>query len=97
VGADLKNNVQAEIETWAAALEAYDTQDYDRALRCVSFFFYFEAYSNAIPRLLRAIADSSKILFNIGLIHATLGSHETAVDYFHQVGSGVRHSLLQVY
>jgi hypothetical protein len=35
-------------------------------------------------RLFGSIDDSSKIIFNIGLIHATAGSHEAAVDYFHQ-------------
>lgn len=28
------------------------------------------------------IADTSKILFNVGLIHATLGGHEAAVDHY---------------
>lgn len=29
------------------------------------------------------IADTSKILFNCGVIHATLGEHEKAVSAFH--------------
>jgi hypothetical protein len=32
--------------------------------------------------LSQSIADSSKILTNIGLIYATLGEHETAVQHF---------------
>ena len=28
------------------------------------------------------IADSSKILTNMALIYATIGEHETAVEYF---------------
>lgn len=48
-----------------AALEAYDNQDFEKALD-----------------YLNGIADSSKILFNIGLIHATLGEHEDAVNFF---------------
>lgn len=30
------------------------------------------------------IADSSKVLFNIGLIHATLGNHRMAVAHYQQ-------------
>lgn len=30
------------------------------------------------------IADSSRVLFDMGLIHATLGSHKTAVAYYEQ-------------
>lgn len=33
---------------------------------------------------LQEISDSSKILFNLGLIHATIGSHATAVEHFEQ-------------
>ena len=29
------------------------------------------------------IADTSKILFNCGVIHATLGEHEKAVSTYH--------------
>lgn len=32
----------------------------------------------------QGIADSSKILTNIGLIHATLGEHEAAVEKFNE-------------
>ena len=28
------------------------------------------------------ISDTSKILFNMGVIHATLGEHEAAVEHF---------------
>ncbi|KAH9809928.1 hypothetical protein DFH28DRAFT_903815 [Melampsora americana] len=59
-------SLKAEIETWTAALDFYDAQDFDQALA------KFED-----------IADSSKILFNIGLIYATLGEHEVAVENFH--------------
>lgn len=31
------------------------------------------------------IADTSKILFNMGVIHATLGEHEKAVSWGHEV------------
>lgn len=51
-----------EIETWVAALAAYDNNEFDVSLKS------FEL-----------IADTSKILFNCGVIHATLGEHETAV------------------
>ncbi|KAF2089871.1 hypothetical protein K490DRAFT_36592, partial [Saccharata proteae CBS 121410] len=54
-----------EIETWVAALAAYDNNEFDESLRCFS-----------------AIADTSKILFNMGVIHATLGEHEKAVDCY---------------
>jgi tetratricopeptide (TPR) repeat protein len=32
--------------------------------------------------MLQEIADSSKILTNIGLIYATVGEHEAAVEHF---------------
>lgn len=51
-----------EIETWVQALDAYDNQEFDEALRFFSI-----------------IADTSKILFNCGVIYATLGEHNNAV------------------
>lgn len=60
-------SLKAELETWAAALQAYDKEDFDKALQ-----------------LFGTIADSSKILTNMGLIYATIGEHETAVDHFIQ-------------
>jgi hypothetical protein len=51
-----------EIETWVAALNHYDNNEFDEALK------QFDG-----------ISDTSKILFNCGVIHATLGEHEKAV------------------
>jgi len=51
-----------EIETWVAALDHYDNNQFDEALAQFG-----------------QIADTSKILFNMGVIHATLGEHEKAV------------------
>jgi len=58
-------SLKAELETWAAALKAYDAEDFDKSLE-----LFFE------------IADSSKILTNIGLIYATVGEHNAAVEHF---------------
>ncbi len=58
-------SLKAELETWAAALKAYDAQEFEKSID-----------------LFREIADSSKILVNIGLIFATLGEHEEAVQHF---------------
>ncbi|TFK23678.1 NADPH oxidase regulator NoxR [Coprinopsis marcescibilis] len=58
-------SLKAELETWTAALKAYDEQDFERSLELFS-----------------QIADSSKILTNMGLIYATLGEHEEAVKHF---------------
>ncbi|KAL0956263.1 hypothetical protein HGRIS_002417 [Hohenbuehelia grisea] len=58
-------SLKAELETWAAALKAYDEEDFEKALDLFS-----------------RIADSSKILTNMGLIYATLGEHEAAVERF---------------
>ncbi|TRM69182.1 PB1 domain-containing protein [Schizophyllum amplum] len=58
-------SLKAELETWAAALAAYDKEDFEQSLE-----------------LFGRIADSSKILTNIGLIYATLGEHEAAVQHF---------------
>lgn len=58
-------SLKAELETWAAALKAYDEEDFEKSLQVFA-----------------DIADSSKILVNIGLIYATLGEHEAAVEQF---------------
>jgi hypothetical protein len=58
-------SLKQEIETWVAALAAYDNNEFDSAIKC------FEQ-----------IADTSKILFNCGVIHATLGEHYRAVECY---------------
>ncbi|KAJ7263915.1 NADPH oxidase regulator NoxR [Mycena rebaudengoi] len=58
-------SLKAELETWGAALKAYDEEEYEKALQLFS-----------------RIADSSKILTNMGLIYAALGEHEAAVEQF---------------
>lgn len=58
-------SIKQEIETWVAALAAYDNNEFENALECF-----------------KMIADTSKILFNIGIIHATLGEHANAVDCY---------------
>ncbi|EKM53513.1 uncharacterized protein PHACADRAFT_259928 [Phanerochaete carnosa HHB-10118-sp] len=58
-------SLKAELETWAAALKAYDEGDFEKSLELFS-----------------QIADSSKILTNMGLIYATIGEHEAAVEQF---------------
>ena len=58
-------SLKQEIETWVAALAAYDSNEFDNALKC------FES-----------IADTSKILFNVGVINATLGEHARAVEFY---------------
>lgn len=63
-------SLKAELETWAAALKAYDEEDFEKSLELFS-----------------TIADSSKILTNMGLIYATLGEHEAAVDQFNAATS----------
>ncbi|RAL03451.1 putative PB1 domain protein [Aspergillus ibericus CBS 121593] len=58
-------SLKQEIETWVQALEHYDNQEYDEALRVFG-----------------TIAETSKILFNCGVIYATLGEHEKAVECY---------------
>ncbi|KXL50968.1 hypothetical protein M433DRAFT_57660 [Acidomyces richmondensis BFW] len=58
-------SLKQEIETWVAALAAYDNNEFDNSLRCFA-----------------QIADTSKILFNMGVIHATLGQHRQAVECY---------------
>ncbi|KAI6148448.1 hypothetical protein BKA82DRAFT_4137113 [Pisolithus tinctorius] len=58
-------SLKAELEIWAAALKAYDEQEFLKSLELFS-----------------QIADSSKILTNMGLIYATIGEHEVAVEHF---------------
>lgn len=62
VGSLHADSVLKEIETWVLALDAYENQDFDEALR------FFDQ-----------IADTSKILFNCGVIYATVGEHGKAV------------------
>ncbi|CAD0082196.1 unnamed protein product [Aureobasidium vineae] len=54
-------SLKQEIETWVRALEHYDYNEYDAALRAFM-----------------TVADTSKILFNCAVIHATLGEHTQA-------------------
>ncbi|KAF9225110.1 hypothetical protein BS17DRAFT_750579 [Gyrodon lividus] len=58
-------SLRAELEIWAAALEAYDKQHFDEALKLFS-----------------QISDTSKILTNMGIIYATIGEHDVAVEHF---------------
>ncbi|CAG8300188.1 unnamed protein product [Penicillium salamii] len=58
-------SLKQEIETWVQALEAYENQEFEEALRCFD-----------------QIADTSKILFNCGVIYATLGEHGKAVECY---------------
>ncbi|KAF9049922.1 NADPH oxidase regulator NoxR [Panaeolus papilionaceus] len=58
-------SLKAELETWAAALKAYDEEDFETSLELFS-----------------RIADTSKILTNMGLIYATLGEHQAAIERF---------------
>ncbi|KAI4750321.1 hypothetical protein E4T52_17102 [Aureobasidium sp. EXF-3400] len=60
----LKQSIK-EIETWVRALEHYDYNEYDAALRAFM-----------------TVADTSKILFNCAVIHATLGEHAQAVQCY---------------
>ncbi|KAI9924955.1 hypothetical protein AWENTII_006590 [Aspergillus wentii] len=63
-------SLKQEIETWVQALEFYDNEDLEEALRVFG-----------------TIADTSKILFNCGVIFATLGEHERAVEYYQRAVS----------
>ena len=74
-------SLKAELETWAAALKAYDEEDFDKSLGF--FSVRLTDCCRCVPDgVLQEIADSSKILTNIGLIYATVGEHETAVEHF---------------
>ncbi|KAF8475456.1 hypothetical protein JB92DRAFT_3134523 [Gautieria morchelliformis] len=77
---------QAEIQTWAAALKAYDEEDFEKSLEL--FNVRVASHSTVdLAHLPQGIADSSKILTNMGLIYATLGEHETAVELFNAATS----------
>jgi neutrophil cytosolic factor 2 len=77
-------SLKAELETWASALKAYDEEDFDQSLELFSVRspFLLASYPVSFHLTFQAIADSSKILTNIGLIYATLGEHEAAVEQF---------------
>jgi tetratricopeptide (TPR) repeat protein len=76
-------SLKAELETWAAALKAYDEEDFEKALELFSvrLLCHKTLLATHFPDRKR-IADSSKILTNMGLIYATLGEHEVAVERF---------------
>jgi tetratricopeptide (TPR) repeat protein len=77
---------QAELETWAAALKAYDEEDFEKSLEL--FNVRVGPHHTAhVAHLPQGIADSSKILTNMGLIYATLGEHEAAVESFNAATS----------
>jgi tetratricopeptide (TPR) repeat protein len=77
-------SLKAELETWAAALKSYDEQDFERALQQFSVSHLFpQGHRHVIFTFQnQQIADSSKILTNMGLIYATIGEHEAAVEHF---------------
>jgi tetratricopeptide (TPR) repeat protein len=75
-------SLKAELETWAAALKAYDEEDFEQSLELFSVRLYLFPPQCPISHPSQTIADSSKILTNMGLIYATLGEHETAVEQF---------------
>ncbi|SZF04171.1 unnamed protein product [Blumeria hordei] len=58
-------SLKQEIETWVAALNYYDNNQFEEALKG------FED-----------IQDTSKINFNCGVIHATLGEHDKAIEMY---------------
>ncbi|CAE6461410.1 unnamed protein product [Rhizoctonia solani] len=60
-------SLKAELESWANALNAYDAEDFQKALE-----------------LFEPISDTSRILTNMGLILATVGEHERAIEKFNQ-------------
>ncbi|KAF8717258.1 MutS family domain IV, partial [Rhizoctonia solani] len=67
VGFTMSISLKAELEAWANALNAYDAEDFQKALE-----------------LFEPISDTSRILTNIGLILATIGEHERAIERFKQ-------------
>ena len=75
-------SLKAELESWAAALKAYDEEDFEQSLEIFSVCHRFPPPPCPSHLLSQSIADSSKILTNMGLIYATLGEHETAVQQF---------------
>jgi len=77
-------SLKAELESWAAALKAYDEQNFEKSLDLfsVSTVIILLWPRSAYWRVAKRIADSSKIQTNMGLIYATLGEHEAAVDRF---------------
>jgi tetratricopeptide (TPR) repeat protein len=87
-------SLKAELETWAAALKAYDEEDFDKALDLFSVRLPCRrpcqsrtGFRMALTLLPQTIADSSKILTNMGLIYATLGEHELATEQFNAATS----------
>jgi len=75
-------SLKAELETWAAALQAYDDEDFDKSLELFSVRPLNSFLLTSFVYTLQSIADNSKILTNMGLIYATLGEHEAAVERF---------------
>lgn len=87
----LAMSLKQELQVWSNALQAFDAQDYGTALarfevrRPRSFPHLDLPLGSRLNRCSLApqdIADTSKILFNIALIHATVGQHDQAVAAF---------------
>ncbi|KAK6516640.1 hypothetical protein TWF506_006538 [Arthrobotrys conoides] len=62
-------SLKQEIETWVHALELCDLEEPDHVGALAKF---------------ESIGDSAKVLFNIGILQATLGEHEKAVSVYHR-------------
>ncbi|KAK6536359.1 hypothetical protein TWF281_000598 [Arthrobotrys megalospora] len=62
-------SLKQEIETWVQALELCDLDPPDHVAALAKF---------------ESIGDSAKVLFNIGILQATLGEHEKAVSVYHR-------------
>ncbi|KAK6349936.1 hypothetical protein TWF696_006194 [Orbilia brochopaga] len=65
----MSSSLRQEIESWVRALDAYGQEEPD--------------YPAALAHF-ESIGDNSKVLFNIGLIHATVGDHDKAIEAYHR-------------
>ncbi|KAF3906514.1 hypothetical protein ABW20_dc0107184 [Dactylellina cionopaga] len=66
-------SLKHEIETWVQALELCEPEDEGVEPDFVGALAKFES-----------IGDSAKVLFNVGILQATLGEHEKAVEVYHR-------------
>jgi len=64
-------------DTNLAALRAYDAQDYNAALQ--NFLVLTQIWILLMHKKCAEIVKSCEVLFNIGIIYASIGDHQKAV------------------
>lgn len=72
-----------ELDIWHAALEAYDSEDFNGALGLFEVIVLtFAVQSLVLNGYFQQISDNFKIVMNIGFIHVSQGNLDLAIEQF---------------